>query len=179
MAIETFCNPDRNDCGRLADAASGLLRQCDQLVRGLPVGIYSAPSRILPGGTIGKHLRHVLDHYTAALAGLATDSIVDYDRRERNVPMETDPGAGLASIAELLGELRRVGRQSSATALTIRVMISAGGETEDLVTTLGRELAFATHHGVHHVAMMRGIASEHGVEIAPEIGKAPSTLNNE
>ena len=58
-------------------------------------------------------------------------------------------------------------------------MISSSGETEVLATTLGRELAFATHHGVHHVAMMRAIACEHGVLLNEDMGKAPSTLNNE
>ena len=177
MNIET--KPNRNGCERLADAATSLLGQCEQLVRSLPQGVYSGPSRVLPGGTIGKHLRHVLDHYTAALAGLATDRVVDYDHRERNVPMEADPVAGLAAISELCGELSQVRGQSSATAMVIRVMISASGETEELATTLGRELAFATHHGVHHVAMMRAIACEHGVTLSEDMGKAPSTLNNE
>lgn len=168
-----------SDCRALGDAARSLLAQCEELVRSLPAGVYSAGSRVLPGGTIGKHLRHALDHYTAALAGLATDSVVDYDHRERNVPMETDVSAGLEALRDLAEELRVLATSDPRTALTIRVMIAASGETEELSTTLGREIAFATHHGVHHLAMMRAIACEHAVVVGEDVGKAPSTLNNE
>jgi hypothetical protein len=49
----------------------------------------------------------------------------------------------------------------------------------ELVSTLGRELAFATHHAVHHQAMMKAIAFEFGVEVEECFGKAPATVNAE
>ena len=40
--------------------------------------------------TVGPHLRHVLDHYSALLAGLP-DFRVDYDARARDSHLESDP----------------------------------------------------------------------------------------
>jgi uncharacterized damage-inducible protein DinB len=58
-------------------------------------------------------------------------------------------------------------------------MVAGDGSCATLSTTIGRELAFATHHGVHHQAMMRAIAGEFGVDVSPTFGKAPSTINHE
>ena len=44
---------------------------------------------------------------------------------------------------------------------------------------LGRELAFAAHHGVHHNAMINAICAELGVATPHGFGKAPSTINHE
>lgn len=55
-------------------------------------------------------------------------------------------------------------------------MVAESGLEVDLASTLGRELAFATHHAVHHAAMMKAIASEFGVTAETAFGKAPSTL---
>ncbi|KAJ1552220.1 hypothetical protein HK405_012182, partial [Cladochytrium tenue] len=91
--------------------------------------LLTAPSRLLPLSTVGKHLRHAADHYAALLDWLdrrqnptppplpnttadlpapasATGAIVvdavDYDTRLRNTPFE----AVLASTADRLASLR-------------------------------------------------------------------------
>ena len=155
-----------------------MLAQCAEFLSVLPIACYTAPSKVLPGGTVGKHVRHLLDHYSASLTGLATDRVVDYDHRERNVPMERDIHAALGSIQEIRTELAALSGQRSELPLTIRIMLTASGETIELATSLGRELAFATHHAVHHQAMMGAIAAEHEVLVADTFGKAPSTLQN-
>jgi hypothetical protein len=167
------------DCSRLVLAAQSLLIDCQQFIQSLPTELFCRPSLLLPGGTIGKHLRHLVDHYAAALVGHETDRVVDYDHRERNVPMENDTMCAVEYLTRLIAELADVSPASLDSTLTIRIMTSASGDTMLLASTLGRELAFATHHGVHHQAMMRAIACEHGHSVDCGFGKAPSTLNNE
>jgi hypothetical protein len=58
-------------------------------------------------------------------------------------------------------------------------MLSGDGHEAELESTLGRELVFATHHAIHHHAMMSAIASEFGIKVGPDFGKAPSTINHE
>jgi hypothetical protein len=58
-------------------------------------------------------------------------------------------------------------------------MLTSDGVDAELGSTLGRELAFATHHAVHHHAMLGAIAAELGVATPPEFGKAPSTIRHE
>lgn len=162
----------------LAAAAIALLDQCSGFVRNASGPAYISESRVLKGGTIGKHLRHSLDHFRAALDGATFGTVVEYDRRERNVPMETDPAAALAAIESIRGRLCELGAESLATPIRVRVMLTGDGAEAELGSTLGRELAFATHHAVHHNAMLGAIAAEFGIQTGAEFGKAPSTINH-
>jgi hypothetical protein len=167
--------PRRARCP-VADAAIGVLDQCDRLLRELPDAAYAAPSRILPGGTIGKHTRHAIDHFAALLSGHEQRRTVDYDHRERGVPMETVRAEALAALRTLRQRLDALAAPEMNAPTRVRVMLTAEGADAELLSTLGRELAFAAHHAVHHHAMIKAIAAEHGHAAPADFGKAPSTL---
>ncbi len=166
-------------CTAVVAAAVSMLDQCRGLVVVLSEATYTTESRTLAGGTIGKHLRHVLDHYQAVLSGVGSDCSVDYDERERNVPMETDRGAAIEGIDRVLAGLDGVRACDPGLPLRLRVMVAADGTSLELSSTLGRELAFATHHAVHHQAMIAAIARELGSPVDVRFGRAPSTLHFE
>ncbi len=176
------CGSGSGACRRsdgVVRAAVALLDQCAAFIQTLPDPAYTADSMTIRGGTIGKHIRHVLDHYDAILVGVEADSVIDYDHRERDVPMESRRPAALENVERTRRRLLGLtGLQLDGPA-RIRVMLAADGSEAELGTTVARELAFATHHAVHHQAMMKAIAAEHGVHPGPEFGKAPSTLNHE
>jgi len=162
----------------VAAAAIGVLDQCAVLVRSVSDFSYAAPSKVLPGGTVGKHVRHAIDHFAALLAGHERRETVEYDRRERGVPMESVRADALAAMADLRDRLEGLGASEMGTPLSVRVMLTADGCDAELRSTLGRELAFAAHHAVHHHAMIRAIAAEHGHSVSDGFGTAPSTLNH-
>lgn len=166
-------------CPTVVAAAAALLGQCRDLVDSLPHTVYTTDSRTLAGGTIGKHVRHVLDHYLAVVHGAENGLIVDYDRRERNVPMETDPAEARIALDHVLTKLARATVCDADLPLRIRVMVAADGTEVELATTFAREIAFATHHAVHHQAMIAAIAREFGLSVNPQFGKAPSTIRHE
>lgn len=131
------------------------------------------------GATIGQHVRHTIDHYAAALAALYGRPI-DYDHRERGTNIEGDRAAAINRLDELAGIIRAVTVQRSASVVRVRVMIDSGsGEEAEHASTLGRELAFAAHHAVHHHAMIAAIVRDFGLDVPPGFGKAPSTLHHE
>ena len=163
--------------GNVLSAAGELLDQCRTILDAVADEDFTADSEVLDGGTIGKHLRHTLDHY-AAITGRAEGEPIDYDHRERGVPIEEDRDAAREQIASLRAGIQGL-EGTGADEVRIRVMISGDGREAVLGSTIAREVAFATHHGVHHVAMMKAIAAERGVELASDIGKAPSTVNYE
>jgi len=171
--------PTANRAPPVAAAAIALLDQCAGFVRLTSGPAYAGESRVLKGGTIGKHIRHSLDHFRAALDGASDGTAVEYDRRERNVPMESDPTEALAAIATIRARLAGLRVESLSAPLRVRVMLSGDGTEAELLSTLGRELAFAAHHAVHHHAMLGAIAAEFGIQTGPEFGKAPSTINHE
>lgn len=141
---------------------------------------YCRASARLAGGTIGKHFRHCLDHITAALAPtLDASAVIDYDRRQRNVPMETCRKTAAGQLQSIIGQLRVVDAVHGSLPVRVRVMLTGDGEEIELASTLGRELAFAAHHAVHHHAMIKSIAEEFGEATPGEFGKAPSTINFE
>ncbi len=164
--------------GAVAAAADAILAQCAGFVEALPDRAYTADSRLIRGGSVGKHVRHVLDHFSAIFTAADLGEAIAYDRRERNVPMETQREHALTTIAELRGRVTQSGPTLGGT-VRVRVMLSASGQEAELSSTVARELAFATHHAIHHHAMMKAIASEFGVGSDDQFGKAPSTLSFE
>ena len=159
-------------------AAGALLTQLRTLVDHLSDEQYTAPSETMFGATVGAHVRHTLDHFRAALAGLE-DTPVAYDHRERDTNVAGSPAGALEELASLQGAITEMKPTDADRDVTIRVMLSGDGCCCDLSTTLGRELAFAAHHGVHHNAMIKAICAEIGVETPEGFGKAPSTINHE
>ncbi|MEM1330528.1 MAG: hypothetical protein AAGG07_08205 [Planctomycetota bacterium] len=163
----------------IAAAASAVLCQCRELIESLDRDCYAKQSDRLKGGTIGKHVRHSVDHFAAALQGFDRGELVDYDRRSRDVPMETDRCEATAVIGELIARLDGMGEKELASSVRIRVMLDGSGTETELVSSLGRELWFATHHAIHHHAMIKSIVEEHGSCAPDDFGKAPSTINHE
>jgi hypothetical protein len=172
--------PPPQGCAALACAAESILAQCADFVIAVPDASYAAPSSTLRGGTIGKHLRHTLDHFAAALCVVDDPfHVIDYDARRRNVPMETDRRAAIECLTVLRDRLAAAADEGLNKSVRVRVMIDGDGRSADLCSTLGRELAFATNHAIHHQAMMKGIAAEFGITIDDTFGKAPSTIRSE
>jgi hypothetical protein len=163
----------------VAKAADAILGQCAGFVENLPDHAYAVDSKVVKGGTCGKHVRHILDHFSAIFLGVDTGEPIMYDRRERHVPMESSRAAALATIAEIRGRLTPAKRPGLSRDVRVQVMVAGDGTEAELRSTLGRELAFATHHAIHHHAMLKTIALEFGVDTGSDFGKAPSTINFE
>jgi uncharacterized damage-inducible protein DinB len=161
-----------------AAAAAAVLGQCAEFVAELPEGAYDRPCETMMGASIGQHLRHSVDHVAAILRGIE-GGVIDYDTRERGVPIESDRSAALTAIADLRSRLAGLSEADADREVAVKVMLSSDGRSEELRTTVGRELAFAAHHETHHHAMMTVIAASAGCEPPAGFGVAPSTLNHE
>lgn len=165
--------------GSVVAAARAILDQCAALVDSVPDTVYTAEAQTIRGGTVGKHIRHTLDHFAAIVRSLADGSVVDYDHRERGVPQETSRAAARTHVDSLRGAICSLGPNELSKAVRIRIMLSGKGDQAELDSTVARELAFATHHAIHHHAMLKTIAAEFGILTDGDFGKAPSTVNFE
>lgn len=161
----------------VAEQADFILAQCAVLIDCVPAGAFARESQRVRGGTIGKHVRHTLDHYRALLEGFDAATTVDYDHRERNVPIESDQDAAKQAVALIRSRIGNLDEKALRREIRICVMLAGDGAETELDSTLGRELAFASHHAIHHNALIKAIALEFGVATPPEFGMAPSTLN--
>ena len=100
-----------------------------------------------------------------------------YDRRRRDLQIETEVAAARASVAWSKRHLEQLGadRELRMDADLPGVPLGTGAET-----TLKRELLYLADHGVHHLAMVR-IALEQAlphVRINGHLGVAVSTQNH-
>ncbi|GAA5962144.1 hypothetical protein JCM21900_006981 [Sporobolomyces salmonicolor] len=146
------------------------------------------PSKLSSGSTIGKHLRHLHDHYrllldslSSAAAAAAPSSAalrVNYDVRQRDGSAESSHAAALESFEALRARLERETDQGRAVDPARPVRLEAVTPVVvEVGTTWARELWFASFHAVHHFALVRVIAvGELGLDVPPDFGVAPSTL---
>lgn len=126
-------------------------------------------------GTIGGHVRHCLDHIRAILDGFSI-GVVDYDHRERGTLIESDPYAARDEIRRLRRLAEDLAHVEASVPVRVAIMPTRDGERVDLLSTLGRELAFVLSHTIHHNAMIKGMAVALGLSLPQTFGYAPSTL---
>jgi len=136
-------------------------------------------SRLLPGSTIGKQLRHAHAHFLLLLEAITPDRtqewVVNYDVRQRNTPMETNIQSAkdaMVSLIEKLNGLKDMHLRSEDPLIVNAVT----PDRQVLQSSLGRELWFAAHHAIHHWAMVRVVAAEQSIGADESFGVAPSTL---
>lgn len=158
----------------LIEANTGCLQQGIDFLKTISPEMYVHPCPAVFGSTIGGHFRHNLDHYTAFRRDFDTGS-VDYDARDRDTAIETDPAAACA----LMGSLKDWFASMDPDALDreLRIRMDDGGDSTWSRTTARRELQFLLSHSIHHYALIVSIAARQGSgEFPVGFGVAPSTL---
>jgi hypothetical protein len=164
-----------HDLSQPVETLSALLDDLGSLLSTMDSDAYAAVS--VPGvsGSIGRHVRHALDHVAAFLeAGSA--SIVDYDRRQRGGLVESDPAEALSTICRLQRGLGMMARRPQDEHLRVRTQLDTEGGSITNWSTLGREVAFVISHTIHHQALIAVlVASADDVLLPPRFGLAPST----
>lgn len=144
------------------------------------------------GSTLGKHLRHLHDHYRLLLDAVPDESEssgssdrsspppplkVNYDIRSRNGDAENHHAACVDSFRHLSDRLRRVTDSGRAIAASRKIVLTAVTPQEvNVESTWGRELWFVSFHAVHHYALVRVLLDEQGLTVSDDFGVAPSTL---
>ena len=149
------------------------------LIVDLDHGAYTADAS-LHIGTIGGHVRHMLDHVNALIESPLGEPI-DYDTRQRDTPVENDPHAAVDAIKQAVQALRErpPHRADQADrAVVILTALSQDDAPRPFSSTFDRELAFVLSHTVHHAAMIAAIARQLDVVVPSSFGVAPSTLKH-
>jgi uncharacterized damage-inducible protein DinB len=160
-----------------APAVLALRQRLDELTRlvgELPADAYRArPSRV--SGSVGEHVRHVLDHISSLVAGGAS-AVLTYDHRMRGTAVETEPHAALCEMARLDAALERWAEQPLDESVAVAALLSANGRSITGRSTLVRELAFVMSHTIHHQAIVALLLERQGAPVpGGGFGYAPST----
>ncbi|WP_406609804.1 DinB family protein [Agarivorans sp. JK6] len=161
---------------QLRDATVEALQQVQQLVEASDGALYNQPSVHSESG-IGRHVRHILDHFLALQHGLDKGSI-DYNSRHRDSDIENDPSLALQLIDQLCNWFLHP--QSSIDERPIKVESEISLKQQQSMqfdSSLSRELCYLINHTVHHVAYAKLVAKELGLSIDNNMGIAPSTAS--
>lgn len=154
-----------------------VLRQAVEVLSRLDDDTYAHGGGASGVSPVGVHFRHVFDHYRAFLMGLATDEI-DYDARQRQVPLETDRAHAIATALGFATDLRRlpVELADRPVRVTLRSVAENSGAPDWSHSSLKRELQFLVSHSVHHYALIKELLRRSGFDAGDEFGVAPSTI---
>jgi len=165
-----------DDAHRIVDAAIAILAQGEDLLRALSTETYTRRVPLAFNACIGGHYRHCLDHFTSLLRGLDADT-VDYDHRERDVRIESQPGFALALTQQIGAQLERLPLGALDTRVRARCEVSyAHGDSPVTVSTFGRELVYAIAHAIHHYALISVMARLMNAKLPEHFGVAPPTV---
>lgn len=150
-----------------------ILEQGVELLHTLNDGHFLAESALFPGGWVGAHFRHAVDHYSSLLHGANGDA-VDYDSRERDARIERERALCIERLETVARSLERLSISSGA----IRVRCHDESGERWVASSLERELVFLVGHTIHHYAIIAAILRGAGVDVPAEFGVAPSTLRH-
>jgi uncharacterized damage-inducible protein DinB len=170
--------PDHFPMTELLQANLHLLDQMSELLSRLDDRSYRQTSPVFINSSIGGHVRHCLEHYQCFAEGLP-HARVNYDLRQRDAEVETQPAAALARLSGLRSQLTSLFLNDHTEA--ILVLMDHGAAAHEgcwQESSPGRELQFLISHTIHHFALIAGLCRTHGVDIAPTFGVAPSTLRH-
>lgn len=149
-----------------------VVRQGRALLTRLDTGQYAARLAVCYHASIGAHLRHIVEHYQAFLAGLDAD-VIDYEHRPRNRSIEENPAEASAALANVERALAGFETAFPNRAVAVVAETVPGHPT---ASTVLRELEFLLSHTIHHYALIATLARLQGLEPDPTFGVAPSTL---
>lgn len=163
---------------KINKAAIVVLDQLEAFIVQLDEQSYNQPIMKLGNSTLGQHVRHTLEFFMCLCAGVASSSI-NYDKRERNHEIETNPKMALNTLDNVRSFLKSDGRNSK---LTLEINYADVEAVPCIIeTNFERELAYNIEHAVHHMAILKigGYELVSGLKLPEGFGVAVSTIRHQ
>jgi hypothetical protein len=164
-------NFDKTNHRKLLESVKIVFCQLDQSLQQLSPQEYVQQSNTLFKATIGQHVRHIIELFICLQQGYQA-GIVDYEKRKRDVRIESDKECA----RQLLAIYGRVNLRDKALLLKTGYADDSG-EMLVVETTYKREVLYNLEHTIHHMALIRiGINEVSDIAVPEEFGVSPSTL---
>jgi len=155
-----------------------ITNQIQELLSKMDSETYKKPLPTFNGSSIGQHVRHVIDFYLCLMRGCEGE-VVDYDNRQRNPLIETDPRV---AVEELKGIVEAVEAMNVHHIVTVNSSFSTEEDegNSQIPSSVGRELMYAYDHAIHHLATIKiGVTLNFPeIMIDKNLGVAPSTIKH-
>ena len=180
--MTSYTNRAAGTATQLCDYTSAILGQMSQVIQpyvSSQSGDYAAH--------VGAHMRHIIEHYDALVqafkswkAGAELRCHADYDARERNLEVETNPLEAIRRIGlivEIFGSNSGMKRSDMECVVEVYIRGGLNGEYDFCTqSSVARELMFLNSHATHHFAILQGYAKQRGQTLGAGFGRAPATV---
>jgi hypothetical protein len=133
---------------------------------------YTQQCKTLSHSTIGQHTRHIIEMFQCLINGFE-EGVVNYEKRERDVNIETSRDVATSLLQGIYNMLQRENKS---------LILHAGycdntNEVVDLDTNFYREIAYNLEHAIHHMALIKvGVIEVSNISLPEGFGVASSTL---
>jgi hypothetical protein len=157
---------------QLQQAVNNVFVQLSATLDQLSQEQYVQPSKTLFNATIGQHVRHIIELFQCLENGYGS-GLVNYEKRKRDLRIETDKAFASGLLVEVHQGLERSNKELKLEACYDE------HDTEPLTldTNFYREVAYNLEHTIHHMALIRvGITEVSDIELPEEFGVASSTI---
>ncbi len=154
-----------------------MLQQLAGVLDQLPDEIYAQPLEIFSGSSVGQHFRHIYNFYEI-LFRRWQEGPVDYADRQRETEVESNAQFAATLFRRLIEQLDGLNEDENIRVLSDFSESDTNDKRPLVNSSVGRELAYAFDHAVHHLAIIKVGMKVTFPEISlPEnLGVAPSTL---
>lgn len=156
----------------LISISDQLLGQAVTLIREHSVDEYIRSCPMVFSSSIGQHIRHCVEHYEEFLHALEEQREIDYEKRPRDLRVETDPEEAVGRLEKIRTALRDPSLECQ------ELMVWDNGSLTPAKSSASREIQFLLSHTVHHFALIAVIVSLGGRQVPRNFGVAPSTLKH-
>ncbi|MDI1256556.1 MAG: DinB family protein [Flavobacterium sp.] len=130
---------------------------------------YSKPCVALSNATIGEHTRHIIEMFQC-LENNYVSGLVNYDKRKRNILIQTNTDFAKKSIHAIQDNLEKENK-----FIDLQQIID--GEEIRIESNYFRELLYNLEHCIHHQALIKvAILQCENVTIDSNFGVARSTI---
>ena len=148
------------------------LTQLQDLVNTISDENYCLSIPLIGNATIGKHLRHIIEHYQMLLLAQKTN-IINYENRPRNIIIESQKSVAIDAIKAILLQIKHPN-----FPLKIVQQYEVSDTPEILESSYYREIIFLIEHTVHHQAFIKFGILAMGLEVPLKhnFGYADATL---
>ncbi|AWI25550.1 hypothetical protein [Flavobacterium pallidum] len=130
---------------------------------------YTNQCKALSNATIGEHTRHIIEMFQC-LENNYDSGLVNYDKRARNILIQTSTEFAMESLNTIHGNLDKENK-----AIQLQQIID--GEEILIDSNYFRELLYNLEHCIHHQALIKvAIHDCKDVQIDANFGVARSTI---
>jgi hypothetical protein len=157
---------------QLQQAINHVFLQLTETMQNLSDAEYAQPCKTLFGNSIGQHVRHIIELFQCLENGY-DEGLVSYDKRKRDVLIETDKHLAEGLLQEIYKRLDRTDKELRLVAN----YDESSNDSLEIPTNYFREIAYNLEHTIHHMALIRaGVAEVSAIAMPETFGVAISTI---